>query len=171
MPVLSGYVPTYVYKTGVTGAYASITGYSSVRSGLDEFSQSLIVTGQLTIKEGERYYKDFGDYLEHQGFLRGVYSNTYNPTGENASGTLGLQTGQVAVSGYSIAGLTGQTNINIPLYEMVYLYGTTNQLSGIVNTPVYNTIYTTGAGSSGIVISSGITTELQKDYIYFMGQR
>jgi hypothetical protein len=169
--VLSGYTPTFVYKTGVTGAYANITGYSSVRSGLDALSQSLIYTGNISIKEGERYYKNFADYLEHQGFLSGVHANTYNPTGENASGTLGLQNGTANVSGYQIVNLTPKTTINIPLYETVYLTGTTNQLSGIVNTPVYNTIYTTGADSSGVAISSGEATKLQKDYIYFLGQR
>lgn len=171
VPVLSGYTPTYVYKTGVTGAYANITGYASVRSGLDEFSRSLIYTGNFSIREGERYYKNFGDYLEQQGFLSGVHANTYNPTGENASGTLGLQTGNGIFSGYSISGSTGQTNINIPLYELVYLYGVTNQLSGIVNTPVYTTTYITGSDASGISLANSGVPKLQKDYIYFIGER
>ena len=168
--VLSGYVPTFVYKTGITGGYANITGYASVRSGLDEFVQSLAITGTVPVREGDRYYKNFGVYLEEQGFLSGAYSNTYSPTGDAASGTLGLQAGSTNVSGYSISNTFNQTNINIPLYQMVYLYGTTNELSGIVNTPVYTTVYTTGSDSSGVVFT-GDMSKLQKDYIYFMGDR
>lgn len=167
---ISGYVTSTVFQTGVTGRFAEITGYTAGRSGIQAFSQSVVATGNLPIREGERYYKGFSEYLEEVGFLSGVYSNSYFPTGERAYDTLGLQTGQTYVSGYSIINTLNDTNINTPLYRIVDMYGVTEQISGIVNTPVYEILYKTGENSSGIYLS-GSSIDLQKDYIYYMGER
>lgn len=167
---LSGFVPTFIYKTGITGSYLNITGYTTVKSGISIFSLSGIFTGNISIKEGDRYYQNFGDYLEEQGFLDNSFSNSYSPTGEDAFSTLGLQNSSSSFSGYSISGIYSSGVINTPLYEVVNLYGTTSEISGVINTPVYNTGYITGADVSGIQIS-GNFSDFQKNYIYFMGER
>jgi len=168
--VVSGYNTSFIYKTGVTGAYANITGYTSVRSGVEAFTQSILFTGNVQVKEGDRFYKNYTSYLEEQGFLSGINADKYSPTGDAAFATLGLQAGNTSSSGYSLSQSFSQSNINIPLYQMVYLTGITDQISGIVNTPIYNTIYSTGAAVSGVTISGNID-KLQKNYIYYMGNR
>lgn len=168
--VLSGFTTLFSYKTGITGSYAEITGYTSVRSGVDEYSQSVLSTGSIQIKDGETYYENYSNYIEKKGLLNSGYENTYYPTGESAHATLGLQTGLTTVSGYEISEATPQTSVLVPLYKITNLYGTTNEISGIVNTPVYNTVYFTGADSSGIAFSdqfSGFT----KNQIYYLGWR
>jgi hypothetical protein len=168
--VLSGYVPQINYKTGVTGQYANITGYSSVRSGIDPFLQGINTTGVLQVKEGDRYYKSFGDYIEQVGFLSGANVDSYSPTGQDANATLGLQAGFVPVSGVGITGSRPYTVINLPLYEIVYLTGLTNEVSSITNTPVYQTVNITGQPFSGLSYT-GLSDGFKKDYIYYMGER
>jgi hypothetical protein len=168
--VISGYNTSFIYKTGVTGAYANITGYASVRSGVEAFTQSILFTGNVQVKEGDRFYRNYTSYLEEQGFLSGVNADKYSPTGDAAFATLGLQTGNASSSGYSISQSFSQSNVSIPLYQMVYLTGITDQISGVVNTTIYNTIYSTGAATSGVTISGNID-KLQKNYIYYMGNR
>jgi hypothetical protein len=154
----------------VTGQYAEITGYHTVRSGIDPFIQISNITGSLQVKEGDRYYKDFGDYIEQVGFLSGINNDTYSPTGQAAHATLGLQTGITSVSGVSISSSQPHTTINIPLYRIVYLTGHTKEVSSIVNTPIYQTIYETGGAVSGISYTGDIQG-FTKDYIYYLGER
>ena len=168
---LSGYQTSYIYKTGITGYSTSITGYSSVRSGIDGYSQSVITTGVISVQEGSRYNNSYGNYLENQGFLHSSNANSYLPTGDGSSGTLGLQTGNYSVSGYYISGSVVQTNILTPLYGIVALTGATDQLSGVVNTPIYITTYFTGSDMSGITMTGADVYGMQKDYIYSTIQR
>ncbi|MDB4314555.1 hypothetical protein N9955_00850 [bacterium] len=168
--VLSGYNTTIIYRTGVTGAIANITGNLSVQSGVPEYYQNVSYTGDLTVKEGDRYYESFGDYFEEKGFLFDTYRNTYAPTGDGASGTLGLQTGNSTVSGYDISGAFSGSSYNLPLYEVEYLYGVTNEVSGVVNTPVYLQTLVTGDATSGIQIVDDVSN-FQKNYIYYLGAR
>lgn len=168
--ILSGYIPQVNYKTGVTGQYANITGYSSVKSGIDPFLQGINTTGTLQVKEGDRYYKSFGNYIEQIGHLSNANTNTYSPTGQAAYATLGLQTGLLNVSGVIITGSQPYKTINVPLYEIVYLTGNTKEVSSIVNTPVYNTVNITGQPFSGLSYT-GLSDGFKKDYIYYMGDR
>lgn len=168
--ILSGYIPHITYKTGITGQYANITGYSSVRSGVNEFSQGLNNTGTLQVKEGDRYYKNFGTYMEQVGFLSDINYNVYFSTGESAQATLGLQTGLNYVTGTRITGSQPYTTINVPLYEIVYSSGATDEVASITNTPVYQTLSITGQPSSGLYYT-GLSDGFKKDYIYYMGDR
>jgi hypothetical protein len=168
--VLSGYIPQINYKTGITGQYANITGYSSVRSGLDPFLQGLGITGALQVKEGDRYYKSFGNYVDQVGFLSGANLDSYSPTGQAAYATLGLQTGIANVSGVAITGSQPYTTINLPLYEIVYLTGATREVDSINNVPVYQTVNITGQPFSGLSYT-GTSDGFKKDYIYYMGDR
>jgi hypothetical protein len=168
--ILSGYDVSATYKTGVTGQIANITGYQQVRSGVLPFLFNVSSTGSLSVSEGDRYYKSFGDYFESQGFLFEEYQHSYNPTGESAHATLGLQTGVTGISGYSYSITFPSYDVNMPLYEIVDLTGYTTEVLSITNTPVYTTVYETGADVSGIYLT-GQTTAFQKDFIYYLGQR
>jgi hypothetical protein len=168
--VLSGYIQQINYKTGVTGQYANITGYLSVISGIDNLSQVINTTGVLQVKEGDRYYKNFGDYIEQVGFLSDTNVNSYSPSGEAAHATLGLKSGFFNVSGIVTTGSQVYTTINLPLYEIIYLTGLTNEVSSITNTPVYQNFSVTGQSSSGLSYT-GLSDGFKKDYIYYMGDR
>lgn len=168
--VLSGYIPQITYKTGITGQYAEITGYASVRSGIDPFTQGVNITGSLQVKEGDRYYKDFGEYMEQVGFLSGVNNNAYSPTGQAAHATLGLQTGFANVSGIQLSNSQPYTTVNIPLYRIVQLTGQTSEIASITNAPVYITTQITGADVSGVSYT-GSVDGFKKDYIHYLGER
>lgn len=176
--VLSGYVPTYIYKTGITGTQLNITGYATIKSGEDRWELVEVTSGNILTGEGGRYLEtrslsgDSNSYLEEVGYLSKdpFYALNYNPTGEAAFDTLGLQDIKEMVTGYEYQWVQSSGTIQVPLYETVSLTGITNELSGVINTPIYIKEYITGAGESGISISLD-SIKLQKDYIYFMGQR
>jgi hypothetical protein len=176
--VISGYATEYIYKTGITGTQSIITGYDYVKSGIDSYQ---LVENETTITlpgEGNRYFtsRDLSGssvkYSEEVGLLLSgsPYDFNYDPNGENALSTLGLQSGEKTVTNSEYQWVQTEVTVEVPLYQTIYLTGTTNEISGVINTPIYTTGYITGAGESGILISSD-TIKLQKDYIYFMGQR
>jgi len=176
--VLSGYIPTYIYKTGVTGTQLNITGYSNIQSGIDTWKLVETSTQNFVTGEGGRYLKSRDlsgvsvSYLEEIGYLStgDLYALNYNPTGEAAFDTLGLQNITQTVTGSQYQWVQEFVTVQVPLYQTVNLTGTTNEISGVINTPVYVKQYVTGAGESGVSISLD-SIKLQKDYIYFMGQR
>lgn len=168
---LSGYDTQVVYKTGVTGSYLQISGYETVISGDPIWNQLPTFTGLMTVKEGDRKWVDYGDHIESQGYLSSTHQNTYNPTGEAAFDTLGLQAlPSGSFSGYAISGSYAYSTMQIPLYETIYLTGTTTEISGVTNTPIYLSGYSTGVDTSGIYYSDSFSG-FQKNLLYYLGQR
>ena len=176
--VLSGYVSSYIYKTGITGTQLNITGYATIKSGIDKWELVETTSSNILTGEGGRFLTSRNlsgasvSYLEEVGYLSNdvFYALNYNPTGEAAFDTLGLQNITETITSYEYQWQQQEVTIQVPLYETINLTGTTNEISGVINTPVYITEYITGAGESGILISLD-SIKLQKDYIYFMGQR
>jgi hypothetical protein len=169
--LLSGYTTQVVYKTGITGSYLQISGYETIRSGDPVWTQTGVFTGLMLVKEGDRVWANYGDHIESQGYLSNTHLHTYNPTGEAAFATLGLQAlPSGSISGYTMSGSYVYPTIQIPLYETIYLTGTTTEISGVTSAPVYISGYTTGADTSGIYYSDSFSG-FQKNLTYYLGQR
>lgn len=168
--LLSGYTTQVIYKTGVTGAIVTITGYEDIQSGLPDWTISSYITGTITGKEGERIWVNYTGYIENKGYLNPSNEHFYLPTGEAAFATLGLQNSSGVFSGYAMSGGYTHQTFQRPLYGTTYLTGVTSEVSGVINVPIYQTGYITGSDQSGIFFSDSFSG-FDKNLIYYLGQR
>lgn len=168
--ILSGYITQIVYKTGVTGSYAQITGYQTINSGVPSWAIQSLITGTITGKEGDRIYTNSTGYIGEIGYLNPSNEHTYSPTGYDAHATLGLQNQSGIFSGYAMSGSYSYATGQIPLYQTVYLTGVTSEISGVTNTAVYITGYKTGDADSGVIYANEFSG-FKKNLIYYLGDR
>lgn len=166
-PYFSGEFITYM--TGITG-YECIVSSGQRQIGRTISSHEYLPTGVLNIQEGGLAEILINGELIEVGVLSDSDSGSYNPTGQGAYDTLGLQNYSVDISGYEdnlyFSGESGY----YPIYTCNPLTGELTEISGIEQ--VY--------GTTGFYIyepnSSGVTLELnsekfKKDYIYYNGER
>lgn len=178
--VVTGYLESISYQTGITGVTLQEAGTLNVSTGRHYYTGLFTGTSEVSSNnEGDDTYVfynfDNGEfkttYKEKIGYLDADNNFQYSPTGENAFDTLGLQTGSFTVSGdidltLDAALKTGSYKI----YQRVEQTGVLYELSGVTRTPLTETVTRTGPASSGIVFDVD-STDLKKDYIYYKGQR
>ena len=178
---ITGYDQTVVYKTGITGYDYKDTGSVNLSTGRDMLTGNFIYQTTANIEEGDRYFVyrscDVGDTTnfvkEEIGFLHPDSGYQYLPTGDtSAFDTLGLQDVEGAIGQYiEHRGISGAAEISVQLFGSRMQAGTLDEISGVVQTPRYETVITIPElDNSGIrmdVSSEG----LGKNYIYYLGER
>jgi hypothetical protein len=166
-PYFSGEYITYM--TGITG-YDCIISSGEHQIGRTISTHEYLTTGVLNIKEGETGEVLVDGELLEVGFLSDAVSGSYNPTGQGAYDTLGLQNYNIDISGYEdnlyFSGESGY----YPIYTCNPLTGELDEISGIEQ--VYGTtgFYIYEPDSSGIVLELD-SEKFKKDYIYYNGER
>jgi len=174
--VTTGYldVPIYKYWTGITGYSNIITGYELIPSGVPVYTTTTGITGSTTTNEGSPYWitgtASGAFFLEQQGYLNPALFGTYEPTGDSAHATLGLQAGSISTSLYEVSVDYVQQYISMPMYFSSGLTGTMSGISGYSRTPLTETQYITGQPTSGLLFSEDAGL-YKKDYLYYLGPR
>ena len=175
---ITGYQETIVYETGITGYDYQTTGTLSITVDRDKFVGYYTENSTQSKTEGERYYKYYSFnngtyttfYKEELGFLHPDSGYIYYPTGENAYATLGLQNISDSIATYIETTGIIQDTTSINLYGRVAQTGLLKTISGVISTPLTENYSTFSEGDSGIYLS-GDSTNLKKNYIYFLGER
>lgn len=169
---ITGYSNTPLVETytGITGYVNVITGYYPVPSGSPSFPVTFSGVSSTGISEGQRFFVTGGGWLEQQGYLNPSLFGTYNPTGDAAHAVLGLTTGSTSKTIYEVFVNSGQSYVNVPLYTVSGLTGFKTRITGYTSTSLTETIFVTGADSSGIWLS-GDASQFKKDYLYWEGPR
>jgi len=172
---ITGYSTTVLYATGITGYITGVTGYRSVLTGYGNYpTGGFTFSGTPSRSEGSRIFQhysgDFISYKEEIGFLYSGYSGTYNPTGLNAFDTLGLQNISQNINIYNEQSGIFSTYVNVPLYGVSGVTGYTTEITGSVQTPLYEGLSITGNPTSGVYLT-GSSNEYKKDYIYYLEKR
>lgn len=164
-PTGSRVIPAY--GTGITGTYLNQIGVRNVPAG---FIINDVVVEDFTFNSGEegfRYFADMGDHIEEVGFLSSDFFGTYEPTGDGAYATLGLQTGTFTGKSYKIEQSKEVLFYQEPVYETLFLTGNTSDITGYQTEILYGTGTRIGAPSSGIKLT-GEASLFKKDCIYFL---
>lgn len=176
---VTGYSESIIYKTGITGYDFNVTGTLTISTGRDMQTGSFTSDSTSAVGEGDKYFKYYtlnnGDaktfYKEEIGFLNPDSGFTYVPTGSGAFATLGLNdinsfiTTQIETEGVDSAG-----TVTVNLYESVPQTGVLNEISGITQTALTETIDIPAIPVSGITLE-GDAEKLKKNYIYFLEER
>tara|TARA_R100000734_G_scaffold18524_1_gene15583 strand:+ start:3984 stop:5714 length:1731 start_codon:yes stop_codon:yes gene_type:complete len=176
---VTGYSESIIYKTGITGYDFNVTGTLSISTGRDMQTGSFTSDSTSSIKEGDKYFKYYtlnNDgvktfYKEEIGFLNESSGFSYVPTGTEAFATLGLNDigGSIATQ-IETEGIDKSGVVTVNLYESVPQTGTLNEISGITQTPLSETITIPAIAVSGITLE-GDSEDFKKDYIYFLEER
>jgi hypothetical protein len=159
---------TAIYGTGITGYTTSITGYRLIPTGtvVDDVLTPLTASGQY---EGYRYLSAQDGALEEQGFLSANYFGTYQPIGDSAFATLGLQYASGAITGYYIQRQTQILYGSEPLYLETPLTGFTSDITGYLETQLTGILYSEESGASSGVMITGSASPYKKNFIHFLG--
>jgi len=176
---VTGYSETIIYKTGVTGYDFNVTGTLNISTGREMATGSTTFQGTTSKTEGEKYFKYYtvnngtvkNFYKEEIGFLHPDSGYVYSPTGSGAFATLGLQDVSDNINLYfETEGISGGGSVSINLYESIVQTGTLNEISGITQTALTETINVPAIPVSGITLS-GDSEAFKKNYIYYLGER
>lgn len=172
---ITGYNTSIIYKTGVTGYLTGIIGYQQIQTGTPYITGATTLSGVRSVAEGGRYFTGYSaqglPYKEEVGYLHPPNFGKYDPTGNNAFDTLGLQGGIIQVEVYTQVTGMKFDSITVPIYGTTALTGNTSEISGYVQTPLTGKVFETGAASSGIQLDSKSIEFFKKDYIYFLEKR
>lgn len=178
---ITGYDQTIVYKTGITGYDYKDTGSINLSTGRGMLTGNFQYSSNVNVEEGDRYFvykfldvnKVTGFVKEEVGFLDSTSGYQYLPTGDtSAFDTFGLQNVEGAVGEYiEQRGISGAADISVQLFGSRMQVGTLDEVSGVIQTPIYETI-TTIPESENSGIRMDVSGEyLKKDYIYYLGER
>ena len=177
---VTGYSSSIVYKTGITGYEYEVTGTLTINTGRETFQMSSSLSSSEPLEEGEKYFKYYtfnngsttSQYKEELGVLVDGSGYIYHPTGEDAYDTLGLNDVSSSIQTHAETLTTGNrgSTISIDLYGKNPLYGTLDDVSGVVNTPASETWQEVTPATSGVSFEED-GGDLLKDYIYYMGGR
>jgi hypothetical protein len=177
---VTGYSSSIVYKTGITGYEYEVTGTLTIHTGRETFQMSTSNASSASRAEGEKYFKYYtfnngittSKYKEELGVLVDGSGYLYHPTGEDAYDTLGLNDVSSSIQTYAETLTTGNRGgtISIDLHGKSPLYGTLDDVSGVVDTPINETWQEVIPATSGVSFEAG-GGDLFKDYIYYMGGR
>ena len=183
---VTGYSQSQTFKTGITGYDYTVTGTLVISTGREMITGSIEAGTPHDTGEGARYFKYYtlnngdvsGFYKEEVGFLHPDSGYSYLPTGENAMDTLGLRPVSGEIIPYlETRGIQTGGSVTINLYDSVALTGVLTDISGIVQTPLIETIDIPAVPSSGVRLSfdlarnEGLSNLFKKDFIYFLGKR
>ena len=183
---LTGYSQSETFKTGITGYDYTVTGTLVISTGREMITGSIKAEESHDTGEGARYFKYYtlnngdvsGFYKEEVGFLHPDSGYSYLPTGEDAIDTLGLRpvSGQI-IPYLETRGVQTGGSVTINLYDSVPMTGVLSQISGIIQTPLTDTVIIPAIPSSGIrldfdlSLNKGLSSLFKKDFIYFLGKR
>ena len=178
---ITGYDQTVVYKTGITGYDYKDTGSVNLSTGRDMLTGNFIYQTTANIEEGDRYFVyrscDVGDTTnfvkEEIGFLHPDSGYQYLPTGDtSAFDTLGLQDVEGAIGQYiEHRGISGAAEISVQLFGSRMQAGTLDEISGVVQTPRYETVITIPELDNSGIRMDVSSEDLGKNYIYYLGER
>ena len=176
---VTGYSETIVYKTGVTGYEFSVTGTLTISTGRETRTGSSAASVSQSVVEGDKYFKYYAVenggiksfYKEECGYLDPNSGFTYVPTGSGAFATLGLSNvGANIATHVETEGVDSAGTVTMNLYKSIVQTGTLNEISGITQTALTESINVPAIPISGITLS-GDSDGLKKNYIYYLGQR
>lgn len=174
--VVTGNQITLIQQTGVTGYFATLTGYKPVYQTGYFFERELNVSiSSNPITEGYRYITGFSlvnnlPYDEELGYL--YKTDEYVTSGNSAHATLGLidhidvyTTGGKTVLRYAVK----QTG-SIPLYRIDTLTGFLGPTGASVD-PLTTQVNFDGAIDYNFYLNSGLMEEYRHNYLYYLGDR
>ena len=176
---ITGYSESIIYKTGITGYNFNVTGTLSISTGRNMETGSFASSVSQSVSEGDKYFKyytlDNGGvksfYKEEIGFLNESSGFSYVPTGTEAFATLGLNNvGANIATQIETEGVDKSGTVTVNLYESVPQTGTLNEISGVTQTPLSETINIPAIPVSGITLE-GNSEDFKKNYIYFLEER
>jgi len=176
---VTGYSENIIYKTGITGYEFNVTGTLSISTGRNMETGSFASSTSQSVNEGDKYFKyytlDNGGvktfYKEEIGFLNQSSGFSYVPTGTEAFATLGLNNvGANIATQIETEGVDKSGTVTINLYESVPQTGTLNEISGVTQTALTDTINIPAIPVSGITLE-GNSEDFKKNYIYFLEER
>jgi hypothetical protein len=173
----TGYSDFITYHTGITGYSVIATGTRNLPSGAGvpiqtgSYNTPVVTAAQ----EGDQYfiYHDLGSgfYKEKVGLLTDSNFGLYEPTGQMAHSTLGLQDASQNITNYTDdEGVFNQAG-SAPLFGLLALTGITDEISGVVSMPLTETVYETGIASSGLTINVSSLGMHKKNSIYYLDKR
>ncbi len=177
--VTTGYQNEIIYNTGytgvqvlVTGNFAEKTGWVTKTFGIDLHTGSGVFEGSL-FKTGTALQTGFLDVvLESQGLV--VDDLLYNPTGDSAEATLGLDntaSSLINTGVHSISFATPTTTGVIQVFASGLTGFVTGEPTGSIKTAIKQTITITGEETHAIIPSTGRMFEYKYDSIYFKDER
>lgn len=176
---VTGYSETIIYKTGVTGYDFNVTGTLNISTGREMATGSSTASVSQSVTEGDKYFKYYAldngiaktFYKEEIGYLDPTSGFIYAPTGSGAFATLGLQDVSANIATHTeTEGVADGGSVSINLYESIVQTGTLNEISGITQTALTETINVPAIPVSGITLS-GDSEAFKKNYIYYLGER
>jgi hypothetical protein len=174
---VTGYSDVITYKTGVTGYSVTVTGSRNLPSGagLPTHTGSYVSGSISAKKEGERYfsYYDIGSgfYKEEIGMLSPQNFGQYDPTGQIAFSTLGLQDVSENIVLYNESAGSFVEEGSIPLYGLSILTGVTDEISGVLRTALTEEVASNEAPSSGLSINVSSLNGHKNNFLYLLDQR
>ena len=181
---ITGYSQTQVYKTGITGYDYENTGSINISTGRYMLTGNFFGATSVNTGEGDRYflYRSFDNALsnsgiksfvkEEVGFLHPDSGYQYIPSGEGAFATLGLRDVEGAVNEYvEQRGMSGAATVAVTLYGSRIQTGILSEVSGLVQTPIYETMEETPSITTSGVRLGGLSEKFKKNYIYYLGDR
>ena len=180
---ITGYLQTTVFKTGITGYDYQDTGSIYLSTGRYMRTGSFGDAGTVASGEGDRYFRyslfnESGINIfnkEEVGILHSANGSgyQYTPTGEDAFATLGLRNIDEAVTEYLYEefGSSGTATAEVTLYSANILTGVLSEISGVIQTPQFQTVTASPATPTSGIRLGGSSSLFKKDYIYYLGQR
>ena len=183
---LTGHHQSITYKTGITGYDYEGTGSINIATGQYMLTGNFFNATSTNTGEGDRYflYRSFDTALsdsgiksfvkEEVGYLDPSSGYQYLPTGErSAFDTLGLQNVEGAVSEYvEQRGISGAAEVSVQLYGSRFMTGVLSGISGVIQTPLYQTVIDRPAiPTSGVRVDKALSELFKKNYIYYLGER
>lgn len=174
---ITGQTNQTLFATGVTGVKVIITGsFLNKRSGiLKNFGSNLTLGSGI---EGELYFTgiQFGQgfldtYLEKEGYIVDDFS--YDPTGENAYATLGLNnvSGSILTGSHSISFTSPETTGIANFFASGITGFLKNKPTGVNTINLTQTFYITGEPTKGLIMETGRMKEYKYDLLYYLGHR
>jgi hypothetical protein len=114
-----------------------------------------------------------GFVKEEVGYLHPDSGYQYLPTGEkSAFDTLGLQNVEGAVNEYiEQRGTSGAATVSVQLFGSRFQTGVLSGISGVIQTPLYETIINAPSISTSGIRLEGLSVKFKKNYIYYLGNR
>ena len=181
---ITGYDQTTQYKTGITGYDYENTGSLSISTGRYMRTGSITSNGTSNMEEGDSYfiYYTFDTALSDSGvktfnkkqvgYLKPDSGYQYLPTGEQAFSTLGLQNVEGAVDLYiEQQGFSGAGSVAVELFGSRFQTGYLSEVSGVKQSPIYETIVATPSVRSSGVDLGGLADKFKKNFSYYLGDR
>ena len=178
--IITGYGQVVTYKTGITGYDYETTGSLDISTGRYLLTGGLASSSTDDKFEGDIYlnYHTFEEggvttfNKEQIGILHPDSGYQYLPSGDSAFATLGLRHVESQIQTYiERQDISGAATVAVKLYGFRFQTGELPDISGVVQTPLFETVVDRPSISSSGIILSGPSKLFKKDYVYYKGER